>query len=95
MRITGTLRNKQFRTEAFLRTTPVNNIQKYFANASEALVQIAPPMLKSRHRQAQHRTSATIYFPTLERRAETRTMKSENLKQLISLHWRGVARQEP
>ena len=39
-------------TKLFLRTTPVNNIQKYFANAPEALEQIAPPMLKSVHRQA-------------------------------------------
>ena len=35
-----------------LLTTPVNHIQRHVANVSQALVQIAPPMLESAHRQA-------------------------------------------
>ena len=42
---------KTFFHGLFFRTTPVNNIQRHVANVSQALVQIAPPMLESVHRQ--------------------------------------------
>jgi hypothetical protein len=67
IRIVRTLCREHFFNGQIFRTTPVNNIQSHVANVSQALVQIAPSMLKSVHGQANtkmkhHKTWQPICF---------------------------------
>ena len=75
-------------TKLCLRTTPVNNIQKCFANALETLEQITPPMLKKVHRQAN--TENLKQFISQHWRCGDR-QEPYTHKTISEYFWRGLA----